>query len=186
MTVCKPMQNVIKNRIEDGKTIEQMAEELCPSIKYGERKIIREIRRHPDLGEKFLLNDDEAKKIVYDNTSLKHELKIKAEMERVQKIAEPTKAEKEQLTELIKEFKEKNEAEDDGKGWETIIKNCLNDMDIPKTAVRFNKKYSERIKTFSTCLDNIKMTEKMVELYREYPSTLKKTIIELVKDIKGD
>lgn len=186
MTVCRPMQNVIKNRIENGKTIEQMADELCPSLKHGERKIIREIRRHPDLGVKFLLNDDDAKKINYDNTSLKNELKRKAEMEEVQKIAEATKAEKELLTELITEFKEKNKVEDDGKSWNTIIKYCFDDINIPKTAVRLNKKYPEKIETLSICLDNFKMTEAIVELYNEYPVTWKKTIMELLNDIKGD
>lgn len=183
---CKKTQNRIDRGIKEGRTFEEIGKEICSDdIKDPKRKVIRYVRKMPGYGEEWLLNDENASKHGYDNQELKRWLDKdsarKQAREKVKKIALATEGEKEGLTELVLGFKDVNE-----KGWDTTIKRCLSDIEIPKTALRFNKKYPERTKLLSRCLENIKFTQKLVEFHKDYPYTLKGTVNEIIKDIIGD
>lgn len=183
---CKRNENGIKRRIDEGMTLEEIGKDMCEDARDPKKKVIRWMRNMPDYGDEWFLDDDNAEKYGYDNKELKRLFKEdderKEKREEAQKIAEATDDEKEELTGLITELKDKIAV----KGWDTTIRRCINDIEIPKTAVRFNKKYPKRTKTLSRCLDNIEFTKKILELHRDYPYTLKGTVNDIIKDIKVD
>lgn len=190
MTGCKRTENAIVRRINDGMSLENIGNDLCEKVKDPKRKIIRIMKQMPEYGESWFADDENAKTHGYKNNEVKKQFEeenaAKLKRDEAKKIAEATDAEKKELTELFKEFKEKIVAEDDGKDWHITIKNCIKDIDIPKTVLNVNKKYPKNIKTLVRCLDNIDMTKKIVEFNNKYPNTFKDTINELVKNIKEE
>lgn len=53
MTTCTTFSKSIKRRVEEGKTLDQIAGELCTDVKNGRAKVVRVIKDF--LGENFLL-----------------------------------------------------------------------------------------------------------------------------------
>jgi hypothetical protein len=61
MTLCELITKPIKRLVEEeGRNLEEIAEEICPKVKYGKEKIIRIIRDF--LGEEYLIQHAETLK----------------------------------------------------------------------------------------------------------------------------
>lgn len=55
--ICEAAINAYKKRVEEGKTLEEIARELCPEVKMPRRKAIRIVKKA--LGEDFLIENAE-------------------------------------------------------------------------------------------------------------------------------
>jgi hypothetical protein len=53
VTTCTTFANSIKNRVEAGRTLDDIAKELCTDVKFNREKVIRVIRDF--LGEDYLI-----------------------------------------------------------------------------------------------------------------------------------
>ena len=60
MTICSTFANSIKKRIEEGKTLDEISEELCTDVKFNRAKVIRIIKDF--LGEMYLIRHAETLK----------------------------------------------------------------------------------------------------------------------------
>lgn len=61
MTTCSAFANAIRKRVDEGKDLDTIAEELCQDVKFGRQKIIRTIKNF--FGKNFL---QEHKNLGYD------------------------------------------------------------------------------------------------------------------------
>lgn len=74
MTTCKSMKKAVEKRLDEGKTIEQIGQELCGGVIHPERKIIRIIKDIEGKGEDYLIS--EGKNIGFTGvTQLKNAMK---------------------------------------------------------------------------------------------------------------
>lgn len=126
MTICEKMKHIVEKKISEGKDIEEIGQELCSTVKYPKRKIIRIIKDF--LGEEFLIQH--ARELGYDGVGQLKSTKEK----KVQKIAlnrnkdNEEKSTKELLEEIITKLQ--NEEPE----WEKIIMNCLETVKNKNTA----------------------------------------------------
>ncbi len=126
MTICEKMKIAVEKKISEGKDIEEIGQELCSSVKYPKRKIIRIIKDF--LGEEFLVQH--ATELGYDGTP---QLK-RAKEKKVQKIALKRNKDNEETStkKLLEEIITKLQNEEPE--WEKIVMNCLEIVKNKNTA----------------------------------------------------
>ena len=135
MTICNSMKNAVMKRVNEGKDIKQIGEDLCDGLKYPQKKIIAIIK---EIKGKEYLNENK-KRLNYRGGGGAGKPKAKkTELQNILPQAEPNLSESDtfkiKFTQLINECQESQPND-----WKEIILKCIEDFEAVLKTNESNK-----------------------------------------------
>jgi translation elongation factor EF-G len=88
------MKDAVEKRLEEGKTLEEIGQDICSGVKSSKRKIIRIVKEIEGKGEQYLIDNSE--KLGYDGVG-----QLKSAKKKVQKIAVQVPEQEQESTESV-------------------------------------------------------------------------------------
>jgi transposase len=123
------MKTAVETRIDNGKTIEQIGQELCSGVKHPERKIIRIIKEIEGKGEPYLIENAEGlgfKGVTQLQKAI--EKRESGEISPKRKIVQNSGLQEKPLNEQTKELVKKYQDED-SENWKANLLKCIDDFE---------------------------------------------------------